>query len=123
MLLVDFDGTIAQTFVPSPRNLGITEAYRLSCEDIFGPEILPLYDSIGGLQNRGPIELVSTFLRLGDEELLIEKAELFLKREINLLTGFVPDSKGASLEWKNGNEVLVLGFGEECGRGFLDFFS
>ena len=58
LLICDFDGTIANTFAPSPSNIGIGEAYRLAVEKLFGEEALKYYISAGGLRNRNPGEVV-----------------------------------------------------------------
>ncbi len=58
LLVCDFDGTIADTFSPSPNNIGVSEAYRLAVEELFGNEALEKYFSTGGLKNRSPGEVV-----------------------------------------------------------------
>lgn len=98
----DFDGTMAQTFVPSPNGIGVTEAYRLACKAIFGPEF-ELYDEIGELDNRSPMEIIRALLERQNESVLIEQAQGFLDRNRGSLQGFVPHGKGAGLEW-NGKD-------------------
>ena len=108
LLSSDFDGTIAQSFVPSPNGIGINEAYRLACDDIFGPRGLMLYDGLGGLQNRAPIELVEVMLEAGSRADLIRRAEYFLNHERAALEGGVPNGKGASLDWEVNSHSLVM---------------
>jgi phosphoglycolate phosphatase-like HAD superfamily hydrolase len=69
----DFDGTLADTFTPSPNKIGVNEAHQLAIELIFGHEGLDIYNQIGGLQNRAPSELVCDLLAV--EERLFLKAE------------------------------------------------
>ena len=61
----DFDGTVAETFKPSPSGLGVKEAYENSVECIFGPSALDYYKRTGGLQNRAPREVVDSLFNAG----------------------------------------------------------
>lgn len=70
----DFDGTLADTFTPSPNNIGVNEAYRLAVKKVFGREGLAVYNKIGGLQNRSPMELVCNLLDF-EERLILEIEE------------------------------------------------
>lgn len=126
----DYDGTIAQTFVPSPHNIGVEEAYRLSCGDIFGPEGLQTYDLIGGLQNMAPLELVTALLEAGDKLSFLGQARAFLERERLSLEGFVLPGRGSSLDWQSSDPILVVAeilvrtkmrhFWDEIGAQFPD---
>lgn len=107
-ILFDFDGTAFKTFVPSPGSLGINEAYYLACADIFGGQGVKVYDEIGGLNNRGPIELVTNLLAHGNREYLLRQAELFLHEQSSSLSGFVPEGLGLPLTWEGNDEVLVV---------------
>ncbi|MDP2641692.1 MAG: hypothetical protein Q8P21_00120 [bacterium] len=101
LCLSDFDGTIAQTFVPSPRGVGVHEAYSLSLRQIFGDTGVMLYQLVGGIQNRTPGELLEAVLVAAGShrENLTERSRFFLEREGKSLDGFVPEGKGGSLEW------------------------
>lgn len=57
-LVLDFDGTIANTFEPSPSGLGVKESYEIAVRHLFGQSALNQYDLKGGLRNRSPREVV-----------------------------------------------------------------
>jgi len=57
--VLDFDRTVADTFIPSPNGFGVEKNYELSIEELFGPGVLALYRSQGGLRNRSPSEVVA----------------------------------------------------------------
>ncbi len=76
LILTDFDGTLANTFAPSPDNLGVHEVHRLVIGEIFGSEGLRAYSSIGELSNRAPLELIVEILKVNPS--LAQKAREFL---------------------------------------------
>lgn len=77
LITFDFDGTIANTFEPSPRGIDVSTAYQLAIRNIFGQIGLRIYeDHLGGLKNRAPRELVLEILRVAEE-----KSVPFLLRE------------------------------------------
>lgn len=95
----DFDGTIAKTFEPAPSSVGVTEAYKLAIEDLFGKTGLEIYNKQGGLKNRAPSELVFDLLAANQEsqvEMLSQSWTFFKCRE-ETLRGFVPEGKGYPL--------------------------
>lgn len=55
---LDFDGTVAQTFKPSPNNIDVESAYLTAVDVVFGPKGLAQYQDEGGLRNRAPAEIV-----------------------------------------------------------------
>lgn len=57
-IVLDFDGTMADTFRPSPNEIGVSEAYCLAMESLFGDCGKEAFQRAGGLQNRAPIELL-----------------------------------------------------------------
>lgn len=81
LFLMDFDGTIANTFEPSPKKFGVNEAYEFAVKEIFGEEGLITYQAIGGLKNRAPIELVSAIL--AQKPKLIEEAKKIILQKPN----------------------------------------
>ncbi|MDP3015114.1 MAG: HAD hydrolase-like protein [bacterium] len=58
----DFDGTIAQTFKPSPSGIGVNEATRMAVGKIFGMPGLAVFDDLGGLRNKAPIEIINEII-------------------------------------------------------------
>jgi phosphoglycolate phosphatase-like HAD superfamily hydrolase len=77
LILSDFDGTLVDTFTPSPNNLGVSEASSLAVRDVFGDEGTGTYESIGGLGNRAPSELVADILK--ENPGLLKEARNFAK--------------------------------------------
>jgi FMN phosphatase YigB (HAD superfamily) len=67
-----------------------------------------LYDKIGGLQNRTPVEVVDALLEAGNRRVLISRALSFLLRERTSLEGFVPKGKGASLGHGTNRSSLLI---------------
>jgi hypothetical protein len=56
---LDFDGTMADTILKKSRNrIGVNEAYRMAVEKMLGSKGRRLFDKIGGLSNRAPMELI-----------------------------------------------------------------
>lgn len=104
----DFDGTIADTFTPSPRGIGVNEAYRLACNEVFGnPQGSRLFKKIGGIKNAAPRNLIKEILRAGDRQSLVALAkESFLKN--GSLEGYVPKGKGFSFVWDDENPIPVI---------------
>jgi phosphoglycolate phosphatase-like HAD superfamily hydrolase len=58
LVLLDFDGTIANTFADSPRGMNVNVASRLAISEVFGRNGALAFDESGGLRNREPGELV-----------------------------------------------------------------
>ena len=109
LLGFDFDGTIAQTFEKSPKGIGVTEAYRLAISDIFGPEVLAIYDTQGGLKNSAPSELIHSLMGEGGNELLVRNAEQFFNTHKEELINLVPEGKGVPLEWTPAQQEKIMG--------------
>lgn len=113
LLVFDFDGTVVQTFEPSPHGMGVTEAYMESIGLIFGRKGLDIYEQIGGLQNRAPSELVHVLLSHDPDGELTNMASAFFLRERQRLVTCTPSYRGEPLEWsiadpeKTITEILV----------------
>lgn len=88
-LVLDFDGTMADTFAPSPSGIGVNEAYRLAVNCLFGKIGEMMFDNIGGLQNRAPIELIEILQKRGVKlsVSLEEAAEKLVCAKLDALTG------------------------------------
>lgn len=110
LIIADFDGTLADTFQPSPNGIGVTEAYETSILNIFGKKGVSIYQQIGGLNNRAPSEVITDLLASAGEsyEEMITNAKSFHKRQNGTLAGLVPYGKGAGLNWINGRTNVVL---------------
>ncbi len=57
LVAIDFDGTAAKTFVPSPNGRNVETGYRYGLEQLFGSATL--LDEIGGLGNRSAAEVIA----------------------------------------------------------------
>lgn len=66
-LVLDFDGTVADTLKPSPSGLGVVGAYELAILKLFGEKACRAYKQAGGLQNRSPREVVVELQQAGFE--------------------------------------------------------
>ncbi len=69
----DFDGTAANTFASSPNHIGVTEAYTIAVDSVFGAATLRQYCESGGLCNRAPREVVQS---LAPDATTVETQEL-----------------------------------------------
>ena len=116
MIVADFDGTLADTFQPSPNGIGVTEAYKSAILSIFGNKGNDLYQQIGGLQNRAPGELIVALLTVaqGYKKEILANAKAFHEKQNGNLSGLVPKGKGSGLIWTDSSpestlsEMLVL---------------
>ena len=61
-IVFDFDETIAQTFAPSPSGTNVNTATKRAIGQIFGTTGIEIFDSLGGLQNRAPIEIIGALI-------------------------------------------------------------
>ncbi len=87
LVVADFDGTMADTFAPSPNGLDVNEACRQVLGEMFGmPNAL---EQIGGLQNRAPRELVGAALKVFPSRWQV--ADTFLARHCPAGRGFFGD--------------------------------
>lgn len=64
LLVSDFDGTMFDTFEPSPNGIGVNEAYRLAIEAVFDFDSTALerYQADGEHQNRTPTEIAHSLM-------------------------------------------------------------
>jgi len=99
LVVMDFDGTVADTFKPGPGGLGVTEAYQNAVSELFGAQGPEVFDRVGGLQNRTPGELIQHMLSEGPFDNLVDSARAFHERHVHRLGNCVPAGKGLSLEW------------------------
>ena len=60
-VIMDFDKTVADTFLPSPNGIGVERAYEVAVEECFGVDALKNFRKTGGLKNRAPGEVVAQF--------------------------------------------------------------
>ena len=109
-LVLDFDGTVANTFELNPNGLGVSEAYENAVGVLFGLEALGQYRSSGGLKNRSPREVVrglqiQGFLSDGDTAQLTEN---LVRLKIECLTSGIGQPLQDGALWPR----LTLGFAE-----------
>ncbi len=95
LFLFDFDGTLADTFSPSPNNIGVNEAYEGAITQIFGGRGLDVYREIGGLKNNAPSELIGRMLKQDKSLITCAKSKL--------LSG-----KHGSLDWNEENPSQTI---------------
>ncbi|OGK18150.1 hypothetical protein A3G67_00820 [Candidatus Roizmanbacteria bacterium RIFCSPLOWO2_12_FULL_40_12] len=141
LFILDFDGTIADTFTPSPNDIGVESSYFLAVADVLGEEGSKIYNEGGGLRNRAPQEVVYEILQNAtstQRKNLLDCARSFLLAHGDELHDLVPEGKGLSLEWREDDPVSIVSelvvrcklgysYGEIGGKwplpteGFIDF--
>ncbi|KKQ35234.1 MAG: hypothetical protein US51_C0011G0002 [Microgenomates group bacterium GW2011_GWA2_37_6] len=63
LILIDFDGTMANTFVDSPNGFNVTNAYLYAIWELFGENGVRAFHERGGLRNSPPEELAEDIQR------------------------------------------------------------
>ena len=117
-LIFDFDGTAANTFEPSPNNIGVNEAYEQAIFSIFGPAGSEAFQMIGGLQNRSPSEVITEMCKTELEEKLFYRATAtWIEKQKFFRTELGFKDNPIIIKWLNGQgakleelltELLVL---------------
>jgi len=85
---MDFDGTIAATFEPSPRGMNVNSASANAIATIFGEIGIEMYDKLGGLKNREPgelIKLLQNAIGMHDQS-ANTLTELYVQQKLSYLT-------------------------------------
>jgi len=91
LLVSDFDGTIAQTFEPSPNSMAVDKAYDLAVYDLFGKKGMEAYRASGGLRNRNPGEVVASLIERGYSKNIITVEDLVQRKLGYLLAEIGPN--------------------------------
>ena len=87
LVALDFDGTIAATFEPSPNGMDVSIASKLAIGKKYGSRGLEVYDQIGGLGGREPGELIALMhLRLGINPATRDDTELYVSEKLASIT-------------------------------------
>lgn len=90
LLASDWDGTMVDTFTPSPRGRGVEAGYRYALSKMFGDT--ELLDKIGGLQNRASAEVIAAVLAIDDT--LGTRGFEYSRSHAGELKDLVPRGKG-----------------------------
>ena len=106
---LDFDGTIADTFIKGPKGIGVNEATALALTDILGSGSHELYTSSGGLKNRAPSELIFNMLNGPNKQDFLTHAKIFFESELPDLNTLVPEGKGVPLVWDDQHPEKIIG--------------
>lgn len=109
VLILDFDGTIADTFTPSPRHISTHTAYERALREIFGAAEVAQYHQHGGLMNRSPTQVVMD-LGVPTEEVESVTTEL-VRRKLEYLMPEIGQTTQSGDIWPILNP------------GFLEFWS
>jgi hypothetical protein len=104
----DFDGTIAQTFEPSPNGVGVNEACIAAILVLFGEKGVACFHRLNGLRNRSPRELIELMLKSEERPYFIQSAFDYFRKHRHSLEQFVPKDKGYPLVWSRRNPVSVI---------------
>lgn len=99
LVLLDFDGTLFNTFDPSPHGMDVEEAYALSLRDLFGKNTAKIFKT-QGLNNRTPTQIVYDLFADGTPADTIRfnmVAAILVQRKLEYLLGEIgqrnPDGK------------------------------
>jgi hypothetical protein len=84
---MDFDNTVAQTFEKSPAGIDVQAAYAYAIDDVFDPDELSTYRASGGLQNRAPLEVVTSLMPGASPEELKAKEQEMNRAKLSILLG------------------------------------
>lgn len=96
LFVFDFDETIAATNLLSPNKLNVVKAYELALDKMFG--VAGLLETVGGLQNRTPGQLLSHVFVQNRSFSLVENAREYYACHRERLSGLVPAGKGVDMD-------------------------
>ncbi|QQG44463.1 MAG: hypothetical protein HYW86_00920 [Candidatus Roizmanbacteria bacterium] len=100
LLACDFDGTLFETYNPSPNNISIKKSYELALDAIFGSGIGQRYLRLFGLYSKAPTEIVKELLEWAKyNENWINKARDFFDREGPNIKDLIPEMQNNQLTW------------------------
>lgn len=121
----DFDGTLFETFTPSPNGIDVREAYRRAILDILGPVGERLFETSD--INSAPYELVMDLFRWHRQEpnwlystednhqfrektydSLTDKAYEFYQKQGQKIRVFIPEGKDNQLVWDPSNPLRII---------------
>jgi len=87
LVLTDFDGTLVNTYEDSPSGWNVEKASRVAIEEVLGEDGLRIFNEVGGVKSRAPIEIVRDTQRaLGNnDELTVELTKSFVDKKLSLM--------------------------------------
>jgi phosphoglycolate phosphatase-like HAD superfamily hydrolase len=101
IVAIDWDGTIADTFAPSPNGWSVEQGYRHALGVLFDER--DLFERIGGLRNRAPGQVIAAVLEL--DRALAARGEKYYREHREELASYVPRGKGMR---RNAGTVALL---------------
>lgn len=107
LILSDFDGTIVDTFSPSPNGLDVKSAYKKALGDIFGTDLSETYFASYPLDNRAPSEIAVDFLdKFGWQNGLLERAKDFHSKTATHAYQ-IPEAE-SGIPWNESNPAITI---------------
>ncbi len=91
----DFDGTLTDDSVPSPKGITVPLAYQHAVDTVF--DAPGLFEDMGGLQNRAPLEIADAALKR--KPMSIQEAFDYYERNKGRFSKLVPRGKGVNLSF------------------------
>jgi hypothetical protein len=85
LVVLDFDRTMADTFVLSPSGIDVPKAYLMAIEQEFGPEMLQKYIRAGGLKDRDPSGVIDVIMPRASAAERQIAAALLVQAKLNIL--------------------------------------
>jgi HAD-hyrolase-like len=85
LAVLDFDGTIAQTFVPSPNGVDVHRAYEVAIAREFGAPMLRSYVANGRNCSGGPSHVIDTLMPHASTAEKTRSVERLVEAKLNIL--------------------------------------
>jgi hypothetical protein len=99
LLAMDFDGTIARTFEPSPGLVDVISAYNYAVGEVFGTQALRRYLNSGGLHNRAPSEVVRQLSEESDEAAVNDLTSRLVEAKLAVLLKEIGERDASGNVW------------------------
>lgn len=101
LVVSDFDGTMFDTFEPSPGGIGVNEAYCLAIEQVFDHDTTALerYQEAGEHQNRTPTEIAASLAPSATPKGVKRLAEDLVHAKLDLLTDQIGQELSDGTAW------------------------
>lgn len=109
LIACDFDGTLFDTFCPSPNGMDVKKAYSLALDDIFGQGRGEWFLTKFGLNGKTPSEVINVILTFTkDRIVLIDNARSFYEKNEGNFDYPIPECKDGKLTWDTNNPEISI---------------
>ena len=104
ILALDLDNTVADTFAPNSKGVGVEEACAGAVYRIFGDEGQIAFRAIGGLQNRAPGEFIRELVSRMHLDTSFRNCLDYVERRYSSLEKLVPKEFDLPLQYHQGSD-------------------